>query len=219
MHWRARDGDSACAMFWWWRRLRCRSCCLLVTGLFLRSLRSAANIDIGFRPQGLLLMSVDPRLNGYSPEQISQFLSDLRQRVAALPGVDAAVTTDVALLSGGHRSDGFTVAGHAGKDATFTYADLYMTTPGYFDALGMPLLAGRDFGNEVADGPRVAVVNKAFADRLFPGENPIGQHVNGGNWTYEIIGVVGNAKSRTIGEDTRPFFTGRWTRASPKIHR
>ncbi len=63
--------------------------------------------------------------------------------------------------------------------------------------------AGRDFGNEVADGPRVAVVNKAFADRLFPSENPIGQHVSGGHWTYEIIGVVGNAKSRTLGEDTR----------------
>jgi predicted permease len=176
---------------------------LLVTGLFLRSLQSAANIDIGFRPQGLLLLSIDPRLNGYSPQRISQFLVELRRRVGALPGVDSAVTTDVAPLSGGNRSDGFTVAGHSGKDATFTLADLYMTTPGYFDALGTPLLSGRDFGNEVANGPRVAIVNKVFADRLFPGQNPIGQHVNGGSWTYEIIGVVGNAKSRTIGEDTR----------------
>ncbi|MGC2615744.1 MAG: ABC transporter permease [Terracidiphilus sp.] len=178
---------------------------LLVTGLFLRSLQSAASIDIGFRPKGLLLLSIDPRLNGYTPQQISQFLSELRRRVSALPGVDAAVTTDVALLSGGNRSDGFTVAGHSGKDATFTNADLYMTTPGYFDALGTPRLSGRDFGNEVADGPRVAVVNKAFADRLFPGTNPIGQHVNGGRWNYEIIGVVGNAKSRTLGENTRPI--------------
>ncbi len=142
---------------------------LLVTGLFLRSLQSAANIDIGFRPLGLLLLSVDPRLNGYTPQQISQFLAGLRRRVSALPGVDSAVTTDVALLSGGNRSDGFTVAGHSGKDASFTNADLYMTTPGYFDALGTPRLAGRDFGNEVADGPRVAIINKAFADRLFPG--------------------------------------------------
>jgi predicted permease len=176
---------------------------LLVTGLFLRSLQGAANINIGFRTQGLLLVSIDPRLNGYSPEQIRHFLAELRRRVGALPGVDTAVTTDVALLSGGNRSDGFTVTGHSGKDAAFTYADLYMTTPGYFDALGTPRLSGRDFGNEAADGPRVAVVNKAFADRLFPGENPIGQHVSGGHWTYEIIGVVGNAKSRTIGEDTR----------------
>lgn len=177
---------------------------LLVTGLFLRSLRSAANIDIGFRPRGVLLLSVDPRLNGYTPQQISQFLAELRHRVAALPGVDAAASTDVAVLSGGHRSDGFTIAGHSGKEATIGSADLYMTTRGYFDALGMPRLSGRDLGNEVADGPRVAIVNKAFGDRLFPGGNPIGQHVSGGGWTYEIIGVVGNAKSRTLGEDTRP---------------
>jgi predicted permease len=178
---------------------------LSVTGLFLRSLESAANIRIGFRPNGLLLLSVDPRLNGYTTPRISQFLAELRHRVAELPGVDHVVTTDVALLSGGTRSDGFTVAGHAGKDATYTMADLYMTTSGYFAALGIPLLSGRDFANEPADGPKVAIVDKAFADRLFPGVNPIGQHVNGGHWTYEIIGVVGNAKSRTLGEDTRPI--------------
>ena len=64
--------------------------------------------------------------------QISQFLLELRRRVAALPGVDYAVSTDVALLSGGNRSDGFTVTGHAGKDAVSTFADLYMTTPRLF---------------------------------------------------------------------------------------
>ena len=177
---------------------------LCVTGLFLRSLESAARIDLGFRSQGLLLMSIDPRLNGYSPEQISRFMRELRERVAALPGVDAAVPTDVAMLSGGHRSDGFAIAGREGKDAVNAMTELYMITPGYFEAMGIPILSGHDVGNDAANGPRVAVVNKAFADRLFPGANPIGQHVQGGRWTYEIIGVVGNTKARTIGEDTRP---------------
>jgi predicted permease len=176
---------------------------LSVTGLFIRSLESAANINIGFRPNGLLLLSVDPRLNGYTPTQISEFLRELRGRVAALPGVDHVVSSDSAFLSGGSRSDGFTVAGHAGKDAAYTLADLYMATPGYFETLGIPLLAGRDFAKEAADGPKVGIINKAFADRLFPGVNPIGQHVDGGGVTYQIIGVVGNSKSRTIGEDTR----------------
>jgi predicted permease len=176
---------------------------LSVTGLFMRSLENAANINIGFRPNGLLLLSVDPRLNGYTPTQTSEFLRELRDRVAALPGVDHVVSSDTALLSGGSRSDGFTVAGHAGKDAPYTMADLYMTTPGYFETLGIPLLTGRDFGNEAADGPKVAIINKAFADRLFPGVNPIGQHVDGGGVTYQIVGVVGNSKSRTIGEETR----------------
>ena len=176
---------------------------LSLTGLFLRSLESATHIDIGFRSQGLLMLSVDPRLNGYTPERTSGFLAQLRQRVAALPGVDSAVCTDVALLSGGNRSDGFTVTGHSEKDKSFTYAELYMVTPGYFETMGTPRIAGRDFGGETQTGPRTAIVSKAFADRLFPGQNPIGQHVNGGHWTYEIIGVAGNAKSRTLGEDTR----------------
>jgi predicted permease len=79
-----------------------------------------------------------------------------------------------------------------------------MVTPGYFEVLGIPWLAGRDFGAEAPDGPRMAVVNKVFADRVFGSANPIGQHVTGGSWTYQIIGVVGNVKSRTIGEDQRP---------------
>jgi predicted permease len=176
-----------------------------ITGLFLRSLQSAARIDIGFQTRGLLLLSIDPRLNGYMPVRTSTFLADLRRRVAALPGVDAAVCTDVALLSGGNRTEGFTVSGHSAKGDPYASADLYMATPGYLNALGTPRLAGRDFGGETPNGPRVAIVNKAFVDRIFHGANPIGQHVDGNNQSYEIIGVVGNAKSRTVGEDTRPI--------------
>ena len=178
---------------------------LLLTGLFLRSLQGAASIDIGFRSQGLALLSVDPRLNGYTATQTSQFLAQLRQRAATLPGVDGAVCTDVALLSGGNRSDGFTVVGRASKDNPFSNADEYMVTPGYFATVGTPLLTGRDFGSERADGAKTAIVNKAFVDRLFGEANPIGQHVSGGRWTYEIVGVAGNAKSRTLGEETRPI--------------
>jgi predicted permease len=178
---------------------------LCVTGLFLRSVQNAASIDIGFQTRGLLLLSIDPRLNGYTPARTSAFLADLRHRVAALPGVDAAVCTDVALLTGGNRSDGFTITGHSAKGDPFSNADLYVATPGYFNALGTPRLAGRDFSSETPNGPRTAIVNKAFVDVLFHGANPIGQHVDGGHWNYEIIGVVGNAKSRTVGEDTRPI--------------
>jgi len=176
---------------------------LSITGLFLRSLESASQIDLGFQSRGLLLLSVDPRLNGYSPAKTGAFLEQLRERAAALPGVDAAVLTDVALLSGGNRSEGFTVAGHSGEKDPTVLADLYMVTPGYFNALQTPLVAGRDFSHDSAGGPRVAVVNKAFADRLFAGANPIGQRIDDNGLIYQIIGVVGNAKSRTVGEDTR----------------
>jgi predicted permease len=179
---------------------------LTVTGLFLRSLRSASEIDIGFRTHGLLMLSIDPRLNGYTPPKIAAFLKQLRERASALPGVDAAVSTDMAPLSSGHRSDGFTVSGRsANGDPSVPIAELYMVSPGFFDMLGIPRHSGSDFSHETADGPRVAVINQAFADKLFGAANPIGQHVDGGGWTYQIIGVVGNTKARTLGEDTRPI--------------
>ena len=178
---------------------------LSVTGLFLRSLDSASRINIGINPRGLLLLSVDPRLNGYSPAQTSAFMAELREHAATLPGVDAAVSTDLAPLSGGNRSDGFSVSGRGAKGDPSVLADLDMVTSGYFDVLGISRLSGRDFSHDAAAGPRVAVVNKAFADRLFGGANPIGQRVVGGAWTYQIVGVVGNAKSRTLGEETRPI--------------
>ena len=177
---------------------------LCMTGLFLRSLQSATSIDIGFRPQLLLVMSVDPRVQGYTSERTVEFLNQMRERVAALPGVVSAVSTDVAPLSGGNRSDRFTVQGPSAKDTTLSNADLYMVTPGYFEALGIPIFAGRDFREETAAGPRTAIINRAFADRIFNGQNPIGQHISGGDVSYQIIGVAGNVKSRTLGEDRRP---------------
>jgi ABC-type antimicrobial peptide transport system permease subunit len=91
---------------------------LCVTGLFLRSLQSATSIDIGFRPQHLLVMSVDPRVHGYTSERTAEFLNQMRERVAVLPGVVSAVSTDVAPLSGGNRSDRFTVLGPSAKNTT-----------------------------------------------------------------------------------------------------
>ena len=176
---------------------------LCATGLFLRSLRNATGIDIGFRSHGVLMVSVDPRVHGYTPEHTAQFLDQLRERVAAIPGVLSVAATDSAPLSGGNRSDGFVVEGRKTESGP-PIVDEFMASPGYFETLGIPRIAGRDFAHESAAAPKVAIVNRAFADKVFAKENPIGQHVSGGGATYEIIGVSGNIKSRTLGEDTRP---------------
>jgi predicted permease len=204
---------------------------LCVTGLCLRSLRSAASIDIGFRSTGVLAMSIDPRLHGYTPERTAQLFRELQRRVAALPGVTSAAITDSIPLNGGHRSDGFQPVGR--KPVDVPGVDLFMVTPGYFDTLGIRLVAGRDFSNESVAIPApttttdaqsagnpdaastggslgspaaslVAIVNQDFADRFFPGENPIGQLVSSGGVNFEIIGVTNNIKSRFLGEEARP---------------
>jgi predicted permease len=173
------------------------------TGLLLRSLENASNIDIGFRSRGLLMMSVDPRVHGYSPERTTQFFAGLQERVSALPGVLSVAATDAIPLSGGHRSDGFSVVGEK-PEQNVPVVELFMATPGYFGTLGIPRLLGREFAHEAASGQKVGVVNEAFVKQLFHGDNPIGRHVNGAGVDYEIVGVVGNIKSRTIGEETRP---------------
>jgi len=176
---------------------------LCATGLFLRSLQSAANIDIGFRSSGLLMMSVDPRLHGYSPERITQFANQLQARAAALPGVTSAAVTDVVPLTGGNRSDAFTAEGRPAASGA-PVVDMYMATPGYFDSLGITRVAGRDFSNDSPTAPKVAIVNETFAHKVFPNENPIGRRVNGAGVVYQIVGVVKDIRSRTLGEDLRP---------------
>ena len=177
---------------------------LCVTGLFLRSLANAARIDIGFRPEHLLLMSVDPHVHSYTPERTVAFLAQLRERTAALPGVVTAACTDYTPLSVGGRNDMFRVVGQPGSDTSYINTDLYRATPGFLEAMGIPRKAGRDFGDETPTGPKTAIVNRAFVERAFGGANPIGRHISGGGVTYEIIGVSGNTKSRTLGEDLRP---------------
>jgi predicted permease len=177
---------------------------LCATGLFLRSLASASRMDAGFRSHGILSMSIDPRVHGYTAERTTQLLAELRRRVSALPGVVSAACTDVVPLSEGGRRDEFHREGKAQAEGPDPGVDMYMVSPGYFKTLGIPRVAGRDFGGETAAGPKVAVVNEEFVARVFNGENPIGRRVTGGGATYEDVGVVRNIKSRTVGEELRP---------------
>ena len=118
------------------------------------------------------MLSVDPRVHGYTPERTTQFLEQLRQRVAAIPGVVSVAATDSAPLSGGNRSDGFRAEAESKSTGPDPFVELYMATPGYFETMGIPRLAGRDFAHEAANAPKVAIVNRAFAEHFFPGRIP-----------------------------------------------
>jgi predicted permease len=176
---------------------------LCATGLFLRSLQSASSIDIGFRSRNLLMMNVDPQLNGYSTIRTTQFLEELRRRVGALPGVISVACVDPVPLSMDGRWDDFHVADQPTNPDKVV--DLHMVTPGYFQTMGIDRLNGRDFANEGANSPKVAIVNETLVQQFFGDRNPIGQRVTGTGETYEIVGVVKNSRSRTLGENPRPI--------------
>ncbi len=177
---------------------------LCAAGLFLRSLQSASKIDVGFRSRGLLIMAIDPPSSSYTPEKTRQLIHSVRERILALPGVMSATTTDGVPLSMGHRSDGFVAEGRpAPKEDSIV--EMYMAGPDYLETLGVARLAGRDFGTENPTAPKVTVVNEELVRRLFQGENPLGQHILDLGVPYEIVGVVKNTKSRTVGEEQRPI--------------
>jgi predicted permease len=182
---------------------------LTTAGLFLRSLGNASSIDIGFKPANLLIMSVDPKIQNYSRDKTVQFLTQLRERVSALPGVRSVSFVGVVPLSIGAAMNKFNVDAAKGHPAQNVEAIVDTVGTGYFQTMGIPLLRGRDFtaqdltshlGGQPAAIINETIINETMAAHLFPGQDPIGRTIHQDKATYTIIGVTRNSKSRTIGE-------------------
>jgi predicted permease len=182
---------------------------LTTAGLFLRSLGNASSIDIGFKPANLLIMSVDPKIQNYSRDKTVQFLTQLRERVSALPGVRSVSFVGVVPLSIGAAMNKFNVDAAKGHPAQNVVAIVDTVGTGYFQTMGIPLLRGRDFtaqdltshlGGQPAAIINETIINETMAAHLFPGQDPIGRTIHQDKATYTIIGVTRNSKSRTIGE-------------------
>jgi len=162
---------------------------LIGAGLFIRTLRNLENVDPGFRPQGVLLVELDGRRSADT--------RDLLETVRRVPGVtDVSISTHTP-LSGSAWSDPIVPAGQPlpkRDNALFIGA-----APGFFDAMRIPLLAGRGFSEHDAN---VAVINEEFARRYFPDRNPVGQHlsgrVRGDVADLEIVGVARNTSQRAL---------------------
>jgi macrolide transport system ATP-binding/permease protein len=149
---------------------------LVVGGLFLKSFTRAQNIDIGFNPNRLLLVTLDPLLQGYSNDEASRFHEQLSQRVAALPGVKSlSVATRVPFLSG--ASWDLSIDGYIAPDGE-KFLDLTnsQVDPHYFSTLQIPLLQGRDFNaNDTRKSPGVAIVNETLARNFIAGPGDLGK--------------------------------------------
>ena len=172
---------------------------LMTAGLFLRSLGNASSINIGMKPNNILVMAVDPQIQNYSREKSALFLLQLRDRVSALPGVRSVSFVDTLPLSIGGTSDGFNVDASQSIPAQQVNADVYTVDSGYFQTLGIPLLRGHDFIPRSNDKNTI-IINQTMADRLFPNQDPIGHVMRQGNSSYTVIGIAQNSKSRTLGE-------------------
>jgi predicted permease len=183
---------------------------LVGSGLFLRSLRNAHTVDLGFEPGGLALASVDLSLAGYKDDAGRDFYARALAATRELPGVVAAtLVKDAPLgLAGGRRRvviEGYTPRPGEDMEVSFTAAG-----PGFFETFRLPLRQGRAFEErDGAGAPLVAIVNESFARRYWPGQDPLGRQLRmRGEQAppMEVIGVARDGKYRTLGEEPRPFF-------------
>ena len=175
---------------------------LATAGLFLRSLGNASSIDIGFKPDKVLLMSVDPKLHNYSNEKTAEFLKQLRENTEAMPGVRSVSYMSVVPLSIGTADYDFEIPATKDHGAKKSNANVNSVGARYFETMSIPLLRGRDF-NAQTDDEHSAIINEAMAGDMFPGQDPIGQtFTDEKKAKFTVIGVARNSKLRTIGEQT-----------------
>ncbi|MDE3155418.1 MAG: ABC transporter permease [Acidobacteriota bacterium] len=179
---------------------------LVGSGLFLRSLHNAQAIDPGFRTDNLALMSFNVDAQGYNRARGEAFYRQLLDRVDGLPGVRGASLSTVLPLSGGGFQRTVFIDGQDAP-ATANNGVLVMTdavTPAYFQTMGIPLKGGRLFApTDIAGGPRAAIINETMAKKFWPKGDAIGHRFRffGQNDPLEIVGVVGDSKFGTLGED------------------
>lgn len=177
---------------------------LICSGLFLRSLGSARNIDPGFTHRNLLLMAFDPSLNGYSPRQTSRIVNEIVEDARRIPGVESAsLSNSIPLNLEGTQNAIVPERAFSAPKANSITADIYSVAPGFFHTLGISMIDGEDFRAGVPSDD-IVIINQVLAAKAFRGENPIGRRISYMGRTVRITGVAATHKSRTIGEDPRP---------------
>ena len=171
---------------------------VLVTaaGLFVSHVVTLRNVGLGFQRESVLLVTLDPAGSGYQGNQLAPIYRQLLARFAAIPGVRSATLSGVTPILGGGASQWVDVPGFTERAEDRRRASLNWTGPGYFETLGIPRIAGRDFTFEDAGRSPVAIVSESMARHYYGDRSPLGQIItlDGQPRAYEIVGVVGDTK-------------------------
>ena len=172
---------------------------LIGAGLFVRSLRNLRDLDPGFRTDHVISFSVDPSLSGYGAERSRAFYRQLIENLRGTPGVRAVGLASNPVLRDATWMSTITVEGYQYKPGEDMNPAINSVSPGWIDAMGIKLLAGRDFNpRDAGDKRTVVLVNETFARYYFGGHSPVGRHIGRGGPMakpdIEIVGVVQDAK-------------------------
>jgi predicted permease len=182
---------------------------LILASLFVRSLRQAQEINLGFDADHVAIVSFDLGMLRYDNAKGPAFIRRVNDRLRTVPGVISSAVASHVLLDGAGLAGKITLAGH--EDAEALSVEAGAVGLDYFRTMKIPVIAGRGF--QESDAAAVsefgwAVVNQTMAEQLWPGRQAVGQrfHVLGIKEPYVVVGVVSDARYDTLGERRRPYF-------------
>jgi predicted permease len=180
---------------------------LIGAALFVRSLQRALSFDPGFAAQNLLIASMETRGASLNRQQGEAFYQQTVERIGSLPGVQSVTLTRVTPISGGGQRRGVELEGYQPQPNEDTELNTNVIGLNYFNTMGIPLVAGRDFNAQDREGsPLVVIVNEELARRYYGG-NAVGKRmrIGSGSSFREIIGVARTARYRNLREQPLPF--------------
>ncbi|MBI1356482.1 MAG: FtsX-like permease family protein [Acidobacteria bacterium] len=174
-------------------------------GLFAHTLLNLQNLDPGFDVEPNLVFGIEPAQNGYTAERQQALVRELRSRLGALPAVEEVGVALVRVLSGNEWDNNVKVAGYEAKDGESLNIHFNAVSPGYFGALGIPVVEGRDFNNaDRGEKMSVAIVNEKFAKYFFQDRSAIGRIFRLGgddDPPIEIVGVIPDVRYEGVRDD------------------
>jgi predicted permease len=182
---------------------------LVVAGLLSRSLLSAQKTSVGFRSEGVSVLSAELDMIGYSAERGKAFWEQAVPRVRSIPGVEAVALTERSPFSINYNRSAIFFPERALQGDKGTSIDVTRVTPEYFETLRIPILRGRGFNPaDTPQSPGVVVVNEAFARRFWPDQDAIGKRfrtrsIDGPE--LEVVGLSANYRVNTVGEQATPY--------------
>ena len=184
---------------------------LIVAGLFVRSLENAQNLNLGFAPDHLLNVRMDPEWSGYDQQRTKDFYRELERRVSALPGVQSASLAFSVPLGYYNSTQAVSIEGRAvdpGAQALVIGANLVDAS--YFDTMQIRIVRGRAFAeSDDEHAPRVAIVNQTMAARYWPNQDPLGKRFRAGSQDsplWQVVGVAQDGKYVAVYENQIPYF-------------
>jgi predicted permease len=179
---------------------------LICGGLFIRSFRKAQHVDPGFKADHVLLSTLDLFPVGYTQETGLAFQRELLRRIENIPGVRSVSFSQWSPLGFRWDMDSVQPEGYVAQKNESLQVLTNKVGPNFLETLGIPLVAGRDFEtSDTPDTQHVVVVNEAFAQKYWPGQNALGRRLKvGGEW-YTVVGIAKNAKYVDLVESPQPF--------------